>query len=102
MHMGTENRGGDKEAAGEVGVLHHGEHKHTNTPQDTKDKTHRAASFMALSLTVTAPLVPLFQGWLYRSDGCVDGVHVNVGVGTGSNLHKSTQTVRQDAAWHRD
>ena len=100
--MGTENGGGDKEAAGEAGALHHGEHNHTTTPQDSQDETWRAASFTALSLTVTAPSAPLFQGWLYHRDGCVDAVHVSVSVGTGGNLHKGTQTVRQDTAWHEE
>ena len=56
---------------------------------------------MALSLTLTVPSVPLFGGCVLDCrDGCIDAVHVNVG--TGGNLHKSTQIVRQDTEWHED
>ena len=67
-------------------------------------ETPRAASFTALSVTLTAPSAPLFAGMVvYLSIAVMvvsmPAVHVKCQYG---NLHKSTQTVRQDTAWQRD
>ena len=71
-------------------------------------ETHRAASFTALSLTLTAPSAPLFAGMVvYLSIAgmvvSMPAVHVKCRCrSTDGNLHKSTQTARQDTAWQRD
>ena len=63
-----------------------------------------ACIVMAYIVMAYMVMACVIMTYIYSRDGCVDAVHVNVDayVGTGGNLHKSTQTVRQDTAWHTD
>ena len=100
-------------ATGGAGALHHVTRNHTRkiTHTHTHQKTHgrtqntrRASSFMALEspFLYSQCLRHLYsQGWCVS----VAGVDVNVnddvdvdGRSTGGDLHKSTQTAKQDTA----